>query len=537
MNKKFLSLLAAALLGGASLHAQCGTNLVDDPDGSLSSWRWSFFNNGDNGAQAINDNGDNCFVFSSNWSIVSQTIDLTTSFSGPELATHPNITFSEQVKAFSTATCANAPYSITVILYDANNNVLENWSTGTLYTTSNTVWQTIEHSFASYNGIPSYLEVFNSGGDCNNNSTVSEGAEVTAVSIAAVLPQNTTGNVTATQGTNTVKAYDDNTSCTQTGVVIATTTSGLGSTTVVSTLDNTVQTFHGYHYVPRHYEIEPTTQNSATVTLFVTQADFDAYNNAVTTEPLLPANPADAAISNLTITAFHGTPTGGYDPANYSGSTELIPNNAITSVWNADANRWELSFTISSFSGFFLGTTVTPLPIHMGELALSTRNNRHSLAFNTFTEAEGDRFEIERSADGKSFTSIQKLASTGKAGAHAFTDAATPAGTSYYRIKMISSNDNKPSYSNVVSGRATDGGAVEVVSTFPNPAKDVLNIRVNGGESTGTITLSDAAGKEVKRMDVAGATTQMSLNGIPAGFYFLNYRQDGLTQTIKVTVE
>lgn len=77
-----------------------------------------------------------------------------------------------------------------------------------------------------------------------------------------------------------------------------------------------------------------------------------------------------------------------------------------------------------------------------------------------------------------------------------------------------------------------------MVSTFPNPAKGVLNIRVNGlAENTDTLTLRDAAGKEVKQIAVNGAAMQLDLTGIPAGFYFPNYRQDALSQTIKVTVE
>ncbi len=542
MKRYFLPILTAGILMSSGiLRAQTCTSLVTNPDGSGGATGWSFYNGGDDGIATLTDNGTDCFVYSYAWDSQTQLIDLENTYTAAQLATRPNITFSEQLKTWSGAPCSNSGYTITVMLSDSSNNVLETWTTGSQTTTSNTVWETIAHSFVAYGGTPRYVTIVNEGGDCSVWAG-NYGVAFTAISLTALMPSATAGTATATQNPNSVISYDDPSSCLQTGVVLATATSGLGTTTVKSFEDTAVSTYNGQPYLQRHFEISPGAQNTASVTLYVDQADFTAYNLVRGAYPALPASgdTTDQDLSNLIITAFHGTPTGGYDPGNYPvAARELIPNSAITKVWNADADRWEFTFPISNFSGFFFSSGgATPLDIHMGELALATRNGHHSLSWTTYNEAAADYFIIERSTDGKSFAAISKIQCTGKPGAYAFNDAATPAGLSHYRLKLISGKSGAATYSNVVTGRVS-AAAIDIVSAFPMPASGVLNVRLNGSQDgTATLSLNDAAGKELKRIQASGSVTQMDISGVPAGIYFLSCRLEaGASQTIKVVVE
>ncbi|MES1160686.1 MAG: hypothetical protein ABUM51_08015, partial [Bacteroidota bacterium] len=121
-------------------------------------------------------------------------------------------------------------------------------------------------------------------------------------------------------------------------------------------MDATVQSFNGIPYVQRHYSIEPQSfdgsATSATVTLYFTQSDFDAYNLARGTNPALPTGSTDAiGIANLRVTQFHGT---GTDPGTYVGGSGEIDPDDNNIVWNATASRWEITFNITGFSGFFV---------------------------------------------------------------------------------------------------------------------------------------------------------------------------------------
>jgi hypothetical protein len=540
MKSRILPLLTAVMLGGAAANAQC-PNFVSNPDGSAGMTDWAATNGW---ISITTDHSLSSFQIYGPVDTLVQTIDLSAGGSGltnGQLASKPTINFSQKMKVSSVWGCTGgADYNFTVTVEDASHNALQTWTTGTQTTNSMSSWETVQHSFVNYGGTPQYVTIVAAGTYCKNSSW-DEGLAITGATVNAVVSTLTADSTIAQaiQGANSVISYDDPATCFQTGVVLSTTTSDLGSTTVRTMLDNSVKSFNGQPYVPRHFEITPTTQDTATVTLYVDQADFDAYNAARGSFLPLPASgdTSDVALANLSISAFHGTPSGGFDPGNYSGTTQLIPNSDITKVWNADANRWEFSFSIDHFSGFFIAGGMTVLPITMGDLNLNTRNGHHMLNWNTYTEGRDDYFVIERSADGRNFSAIEKIQATGHAGAYAYTDANTPAGTSYYRIKLVDGQNGKADYSNTVIGR-TNVASVDVVTVSPNPASGTLNVRLNGGtEANGTLSLTDAAGKEVKQMDISGSSMKVDILDVPAGLYFLSARTGDQVQTIKVTVQ
>ena len=120
-------------------------------------------------------------------------------------------------------------------------------------------------------------------------------------------------------------------------------------------IDSTQQPF----YVKRHYEITPTTNaTTATgrITLYFTQAEFDAFN-AVNTKKL-PIGATDVTgIANLKIDKRGGTSSNGTGlPITYSGTATAIDPVDADIVWNATGSRWEVTFDVTGFSGFFVGT-------------------------------------------------------------------------------------------------------------------------------------------------------------------------------------
>ncbi len=83
-----------------------------------------------------------------------------------------------------------------------------------------------------------------------------------------------------------------------------------GNVTALETVDSSIQTYNGAPYVQRHYDITPATNAStaqATITLYFSQADFDAYNAFVTANgtgvPRLPSGGVDNG--NVIITQYH----------------------------------------------------------------------------------------------------------------------------------------------------------------------------------------------------------------------------------------
>ncbi|CAM2882803.1 hypothetical protein DRF59_08185 [Chryseobacterium flavum] len=113
------------------------------------------------------------------------------------------------------------------------------------------------------------------------------------------------------------------------------------------------------NYVSRRYEIN-SAANAATatgkVTLYFTQAEFDAYN--VTNGIKLPTSPTDNANkANIIIEKYAGTSAGNTGTVDSFGSAAtIITPNIADVVWNETYQYWEVSFHSSGFGGYFVRT-------------------------------------------------------------------------------------------------------------------------------------------------------------------------------------
>ncbi len=183
-----------------------------------------------------------------------------------------------------------------------------------------------------------------------------------------------------------------------------------GSTTAKVWIDETQPS----QYLKRHYEITPT-NNAGTatgrITLYFTQQEFNDFNAVNTLK--LPTSAADAAgKANLLVEKRPGTSSDGSGmPHTYSGTPISINPDDADIVWNSTLSRWEVTFDVTGFSGFFVKTQLTALPVSFGSLSTSIQNNKLTVNWQTLTEINNDHFEIEASQDGVNFTTIATVAS------------------------------------------------------------------------------------------------------------------------------
>lgn len=173
-----------------------------------------------------------------------------------------------------------------------------------------------------------------------------------------------TGNASKTQNADTAAYYGSSGACNNLIARVAPdTTNGISGNTTAKVW---VESSQPAAYVKRHYEITPAANASTatgTVTLYFTQSEFDDFNAVNTLK--LPTGPTDAAgIANLKIEKRPGVSNNGSGlPATYSGASATIDPTDAKIVWNALQSRWEVTFDVTGFSGFFAKTQSAPLAI------------------------------------------------------------------------------------------------------------------------------------------------------------------------------
>jgi Secretion system C-terminal sorting domain len=275
-------------------------------------------------------------------------------------------------------------------------------------------------------------------------------------------------------------------------------------------------------YLARHYDAEPIV-NAATatanVTLYYLQSEFNNYNTLAGSynQKLLPSGPSDVTgISNVMIRQFHGT---GTNPTNYTGASADFTNATagFSVTWNATRNWWEVVVPVNGFSGFYITTAPAGvLPVTLEYFKASQTDNLNKLSWKVNCTSAKVNFEIERSSDGRSFTTITTLTADRLRCNQPFDtdDNQPPAGLNYYRIK-ITDDGGKFYYSNIII-LANKAAGFEIERISPNP---VMNenavLKINAGEkSVINIIISDISGKNiaVQTATIIAGKNQITLN-------------------------
>jgi len=294
------------------------------------------------------------------------------------------------------------------------------------------------------------------------------------------------------------------------------------------TIDTTVQSYNGGPYLQRHYDIEPVNDPStstATITLYYDQQDFDNYNTLAVHGDSLPSGPADTINkAHIRLLQYHGA-SSTYTPGSYSGSNQVVDPDDNKIMWNDSSARWEITFDVTGFSGFFLASTGTVLPLTLLSFTGQRQGDNILLDWTTTDEINVSRFELQRSTFTGSFTTIAAIKDIGD---HHYTyiDAAVQDIPYFYRLRMVDL-DAKYTYSRIISIEGAAGASG--ISIFPNPATAQVTIQHPAGGASARIQLSDRTGHLLRTVIPAPGSTQTSitLNGLAAGIYQLQWLDSG----------
>jgi hypothetical protein len=283
-------------------------------------------------------------------------------------------------------------------------------------------------------------------------------------------------------------------------------------------------------YVKRHYEITPA-NNAGTatgrITLYFTQAEFDDFNAVNMIK--LPVNSTDAAgKANLRIHKISGISSDGTGlPASYSGASIIIDPSDADIVWNSTASRWEVTFDVTGFSGFFIEISQTVLPLHWLSITGSVNEKDEPTIRWHVAENNVAAYTIEKSDDGNHFSSVATINSKGSGdNRYSFTDGTRLNGIAYFRIRQTGI-DGAFNYSSIIKLSAKNAA----ISIYPNPVKDVLTINAGNTLLGTSAVLTDISGKVLQRITISRPVFTLDMSRYTNGLYILKI-SNSITQKI-----
>jgi hypothetical protein len=187
------------------------------------------------------------------------------------------------------------------------------------------------------------------------------------------------------------------------------------------------------------------------------------------------------------------------------------------------------------------GSAILPVEL-VSFQAVLTGNNTVELIWETESEMNSERFEVERSADATTFVTIGERDAAGYSTQlleYGLVDATPSRGVNYYRLKAIDL-DGTFTHSHIVPVEIKDDNALQV-HVFPVPSDGMVNVRVQSrGEDDLLIGVYSSVGALVRTERVVLKhgynEATLDLTDLPNGAYQLWLQGKGLNHRAGIIV-
>lgn len=185
-------------------------------------------------------------------------------------------------------------------------------------------------------------------------------------------------------------------------------------------------------------------------------------------------------------------------------------------------------------------TAITPaiLPIELVSLKAICSGRGIDLKWKTASEKNNSYFGIERSYDTQNWEMIGTVAGAGTTYVpkdYFYADAGSTNSSVYYRLKQNDFNGEFKYSELVFVEKCNDPAKGPSINTYPNPAKDVLTVKVS--ENGLTLELMNLTGQILKSHKLLAGENILNVDDVPAGIYFLRTtREDGSFSFTKTTI-
>lgn len=210
-------------------------------------------------------------------------------------------------------------------------------------------------------------------------------------------------------------------------------------------------------------------------------------------------------------------------------AVDVAGNVYTTGYWQGtcdfDPGAGIFNLTAANTDMFVLKLGLFALPVKLLTFEVAKNANDVYLSWVTSTESNTDKFEIERSDDGISFTTIGSVKASGNSNslrAYNFSDKKVgiyfPNENLYYRLKLVDLDD-RYIYSSVKSVSFLRN--LVSIHVYPNPSSHKVRIDVSAAQVGSVYSVTDQGGRRIVNGKINNPTTEIDISPLAAGVYFV----------------
>lgn len=201
------------------------------------------------------------------------------------------------------------------------------------------------------------------------------------------------------------------------------------------------------------------------------------------------------------------------------------------------SHKGQLYNNNQNFSLIVTGVKDDTLPLEFANFIAQKQNNDVLLKWQTNSEKNTNRFEIQRSTDGINFTTINLKPTAGNSSSiknYAYRDLTPFFGVNYYKIKTFD-NDGTVYYSDIKSV-LFDLSNNNEIAIYPNPAKDEINISWDKKNKPSIeVAIYSTFGKKIQSFkNISSENLKINVGNLPQGVYLLDVKDLKSTKSLGV---
>lgn len=221
--------------------------------------------------------------------------------------------------------------------------------------------------------------------------------------------------------------------------------------------------------------------------------------------------------------------------------------NYVLLNFTVDMKNFRLRFTQTSATKQFRIDDISfsyavLLTTKLKKFTSAVKDHSVQLFWTASSGSSREAFSVEKSSNGMDFISAGALQYAKGSGTfnYAFNDPSPLSASAYYRLKM-SNGDGSYAYSKVISVQFNNNRANIIKNVYPLPAKDRLNIQIQGSATEkARMLITNISGKTLitKSLSLTAGVndTYINIQSLSKGVYVLKVITAETTETRKITV-